>query len=236
MAEKKAVQAQPKQHAEQGDAWLRIEAFLKKYQKAILIAVGAVVVIVGGWYAYQNMVVEPKEAQAADAIYKAEANFAQDSLKAALSGVGTARGFLYIINNYGGTKSGNLAKYYAGVCYLRLGDFNNAVKYLKDFSTDAKQIQMMAYGCLGDAYSELNKNDDAITYYKKAAATFDKDEANASEYLFRAGMKLELMGKTKDAVDIYKQLKEKFPQSPRAMQADKYIYRLSIEPNDFSSK
>jgi len=236
MAEKKAVQAQPKQHVEQGDAWLRIEAFLKKYQKAILIAVGAVVVIVGGWYAYQNMVVEPKEAQAADAIYKAEANFAQDSLKAALSGVGTARGFLYIINNYGGTKSGNLAKYYAGVCYLRLGDFNNAVKYLKDFSTDAKQIQMMAYGCLGDAYSELNKNDDAVTYYKKAAETFDKDEANASEYLFRAGMKLELMGKTKDAVDIYKQLKEKFPQSPRAMQADKYIYRLSIEPNDFSSK
>jgi len=236
MAEKKAVQAQPKQHVEQGDAWLRIEAFLKKYQKAILIAVGAVVVIVGGWYAYQNMVVEPKEAQAADAIYKAEANFAQDSLKAALSGVGTARGFLYIINNYGGTKSGNLAKYYAGVCYLRLGDFSNAVKYLKDFSTDAKQIQMMAYGCLGDAYSELNKNDDAITYYKKAAATFDKDEANASEYLFRAGMKLELMGKTKDALEIYKQLKEKFPQSPRAMQADKYIYRLSIEPNDFSSK
>jgi|SRR3954454_21710299 TolA-binding protein len=234
VAEKKAPVQQ--QRTEQGDSWLRIEAFLKKYQKAILIVVGAVVVIVGGWYAYQNMVVEPKEEQAADAIYKAEANFAQDSLKAALNGVGTTRGFLYIINNYGGTKSGNLAKYYAGVCYLRTGDFNNAVKYLKDFSTDAKQIQMMAYGCLGDAYSELNKNDDAVNYYKKAAETFDKDEANASEYLFRAGLKLELMGKTKDAVDIYKQLKEKFPQSPRAMQADKYIYRLSIEPNDLSSK
>jgi TolA-binding protein len=236
MAEKKAVQVQPKQHAEQGDAWLRIEAFLKKNAKPLAIVVGAVIVLVAGWFAYQNMVVEPKEAQAADAIYKAEANFAQDSLKAALNGVGTERGFLYIINNYGGTKSGNLAKYYAGVCYLRLGDFNNAVHYLKDFSTDAKQIQMMAYGCLGDAYSELNKNDDAVSYYKKAAETFDKDEANASEYLFRAGLKLELMGKTKDAVEIYKQVKEKFPMSQRATQVDKYIYRLSIEPNDFSSK
>src|SRR5690348_3883031 len=124
VAEKKAVQVQ-QPRAEQGDSWLRIEAFLKKYQKAILIAVGAVVVV-GGWYAYQSMVVEPQEEQAADAIYKAEANFAQDSLKAALNGVGTTRGFLYIINNYGGTKSGNLSKYYAGVCYLRLGDFNNA--------------------------------------------------------------------------------------------------------------
>jgi tetratricopeptide (TPR) repeat protein len=234
MAEKK-VQVQ-QQRAEQGDALLKIEAFWNKNYKAILIAVGAVVVIVGGWFAYQNMVVEPKEAQAADAIYKAEANFAQDSLKAALSGVGTTRGFLYIINNYSGTKSANLANYYAGVCYLRLGDFNNAVKYLKDFSTDATQIQMMAYGCLGDAYSELNKNDDAVTYYKKAAETFEKDEANASEYLFRAALKLELMGKTKDAVEVYKEIKEKFPQSPRATQVDKYIYRLSIEPNDFSSK
>lgn len=235
MAEKKAVQVQ-RPHAEQGDALLRIEAFWNKYQKAILITLGAIVVVVGGWLIYQNMIVEPKEAQAADAIYKAEANFAQDSLKAALNGVGTTRGFLYIANNYGGTKSGNLAKYYAGVCYLRLGDFNNAVKYLKDFSTDAKQIQMMAYGCLGDAYGELNKNDDAVNYYKKAAQTFEEDQANASEYLFRAGLKLELMGKTKEAVDVYKQVKEKFPQSPRATQADKYIYRLSIEPNDFSSK
>ena len=235
MAEKKEVQVQ-QPRAEQGDALLRIEAFWNKYQKAILITLGAIVVVVGGWLIYQNMVVEPKEAQAADIIYKAEANFAQDSLKAALNGVGTTRGFVYIINNYGSTKSGNLAKYYAGVCYLRLGDFNNAVKYLKDFSTDSKQIQMMAYGCLGDAYSELNKNDDAVNYYKKAAETFDEDQANASEFLFRAGLKLELMGKTKEAVDVYKQVKEKFPQSPRATQADKYIYRLSIESNDFSSK
>src|SRR5205814_904012 len=104
--------------------------------KQILIVLGAIVVIVGGWYGYQSFIAEPKEQQAADAIYKAEQNFAKDSLKAALNGEGTTRGFLYVIKNYDGTKSSNLAKYYAGVCYLRTGDFNNAVKYLKDFSTD----------------------------------------------------------------------------------------------------
>jgi len=219
-----------------GDPLLKMEGFWKKYQKQISIALVAVVAIVVGWYGYQSMIVKPKEDQAADAIFKAQQNFAKDSLKAALNGEGTTRGFLYIVNNYGGTKSGNLAKYYAGVCYLRTGNFNNAVKYLKDFSTSAKQIQMMAYGCLADAYSELGNNEDAVTYYKKAAETFDEDQANASEYLFRAGLKLELMGKNKEAVEAYKQLKEKFPQSQRATQADKYIYRLSIEPNDFSSK
>ena len=221
---------------ESGDVLLKVESFWKKYQKQLLIGIGVIVIGVGGWYVYQNMVIAPKEDQAADAIYKAQQNFGKDSLKAALNGDGTSKGFLYIINNYGGTKSANLAKYYAGECYLRSGDFNNAVKYLQDFTTDVKQVQMMAYGSLADAYGELNKNDDAITYYKKASETFDQDEPNASEYLFRAGLKLELTGKTKEAVDVYKQLKDKFPDTDRGRQADKYIYRLSIEPNEFSTK
>jgi len=229
MAEKKAVQAQPKQHAEQGDAWLRIEAFLKKYQKAILIAVGAVVVIVGGWYAYQNMVVEPKEAQAADAIYKAEANFAQDSLKAALSGVGTARGFLYIINNYGGTKSGNLAKYYAGVCYLKQNDNQNAVKYLKKFDSDAKQIQQRAYKLLGDAYGDLGNNKEAMEYYKKAAHHFEADRQSSAEALGMAAYFAEKMVKDqKEAIALYTELKKKFPNTDEGRAADKYLGRLGV--------
>lgn len=221
---------------ESGDFFLHAESFWEKNQKSILIVLAIIVVGVGGWFAYQSMVVAPKEQQAAEAIYKAEAHFAQDSFHTALNGDASGKGFLYIINNYGSTKSGNLAKYYAGVCYLQTGDFNNAVKYLSDFTTDAKQIQMMDYGCLADAYSELNKNDEAIKFYKKAAETFPEDQVNASEYLFRAAMKSEITGKTDEAVNLYKQLKEKFPQTQRGNEVDKYIYRLSIQPNDFSVK
>lgn len=229
--------SEKKVHVEESNEVVhKIEGFWKKYQKQLLIVIGGAIVIVGGWYGYQTMVVEPKEQQASEAIYKAEGNFAKDSLKLALNGDGNSKGFLYIINNYSGTKSANLAKYYAGLCYLRTGDFNNAVKYLGDFSTDAKQVQMMAYGALGDAYGELNKNDEAVASYKKAAATFEDDEANASEYLFRAGLKLEIMGKTSEAADVYKEVKDKFPQTDKGFLAEKYIYRLSVQPNDFSSK
>lgn len=224
------------QVTDSGDTLLKMESIWNKYSKQILIGLGIIIVVVGGWYGYQSFIVQPQEEQASNAIYKAEANFRKDSLTLALKGSGAAKGFISIINNYDGTEAANLAKYYAGLCYLRTGDFNNAVKYLKDFSTDAKQVQMMAYGALGDAYGELNKNDDAVTNYKKAAETFPNDEVNASEYLFRAGLKLEIMGKTKDAVEVYKDLKDKFPKTEKAYQADKYIYRLSIEPNDFSSK
>ncbi len=94
----------------------------------------------------------------------------------------------------------------------------------------------MAYGCLGDAYSEQGKKSDAIEAYKKAATTFEKDEANSSEYLFGAAMLSEINGNTKEALEQYKQLKEKFPRTDKGFQADKYIYRLSIEKNDFSVK
>ncbi len=218
------------------DPILKAQNFWNKNQKIILGALAAIIIVFGGWYAYQNWIIQPKEEQAEDAIYKAQQYFQADSLNLALNGDGVNKGFIYISKNYSGTKTGNLAKYYAGVCYLRTGNFNKAIDNLKDFSTSAKQIQMMDYGCLGDAYSELKKNDDAIDYYKKAASTFESDEANSSEFLFRAALLSEVSGKTKDAVDLYKQLKDKFPKTQRAMEADKYIYRLSIEPNDFSVK
>jgi len=218
-----------KLHHVETDPVLKMKSWWQTNQKAVLTAVTVVVVIVGGWYAYKKYVSGPKEEQANLAIYPAEAYFRADSFKLALNGDGPHKGVLYVLNNFSGTKAGNLAKYYAGVSYLKTGDFKNAAKYLEDFSTSAKQIQMMAYGALGDAYSELGKNDDAVTNYKKASETFESDELNASEYLFRAGLLSETLGKTKEAVDIYKQLKTKFPATLRGREADKYINRLSVE-------
>lgn len=224
------------QEVEVNDALLKAQGFWHRYQKPIVGIAIAAIVVVGGYFGYQQLVVKPKEQQAGEAIFKAQQYFAADSLHKALDGDGVNKGFLYVAKNFSSTKSGNLAGYYAGVCYLHLGDFANAVKYLKDFNTDAKQIQMMAYGCLGDAYSEQDKKQEAIDAYKKAASTFEKDEANSSEYLFRAALLSELNGKTKEALDLYKSLKEKFPRTDKGFQADKYIYRLSIEKNDFSVK
>jgi tetratricopeptide (TPR) repeat protein len=162
--------------------------------------------------------------------------FAEDSSYKVLHGDGVNKGVLAIISNYSGTKTANLAKFYAGVSYLKLGKFSDAVNQLKDFTTDSKPVQMKAYGCLGDAYSELNKKAEAIDAYKKAASAFEADETNAAEYLFRAALLSEVSGNSKEALDLYKQLKDKFPATMRGSQADKYIYRLSIEPNEFSSK
>lgn len=213
-----------------------VTGFWEKNKNRILGVLAALIVVVGGYLLYKNMIQKPKEERAADAMFKAEEYFRNDSLSLALNGDGQNKGFLYVIKNFDGTKAANLAHFYAGVIYLRNQDFNNAVKYLKDFSTESKQIQMIAYGRLGDAYSEQGKKDEAVEYYKKAGQYFQEDEFNSSEFLFRAGYLLESLGKNKEAVDVYKEIKEKFPRTEKGFSIDKYIYRLSVEKNDFSVK
>jgi len=202
--------------------------FWTQYQKIIVIVAGAIIVLVGGYYGYKNFIQNPKEEKAAEAIFKAEEYYRMDSLQKALNGDGLNLGFIKVIDKYGGTKMGNLARFYAGYCYLRTGDFNNAVKQLEEFSTSEKLVQARAYKLLGDAYSELGKNDEAISNYKKAANHFKEDNANSAEYLFFAASLAEKSGKTKEAIELYKELKDKFPDTRQGNDADKYLAKLGV--------
>src|SRR5687767_3463604 len=132
----------------------RAKDFWGRYSKVILIASAAIIILCGGYLAYKYLVKAPKEEKAIEAIFKAEEYYRLDSLNPALNGDGINAGFLKIIKNYDVTIAGSLAKFYAGDIYLKLGDFNNAVKQLKDCSTDAKQSQARAYELVGDAYAE----------------------------------------------------------------------------------
>jgi tetratricopeptide (TPR) repeat protein len=202
----------------------------KKNQQLIVYLLAGGLVAVAGFFGYSELYQKPLEAKAADAMYVAEKYFANDSSELVLKGDGTSKGVLYIIKEFSGTKAANLAKYYAGMSYYRLKDYNKAIEYLKDFSTNAKQVQAVAYGSIGDAYSELKKNDEAIDYYKKAGTHFPEDEAISSEYLFRAASFLELNGKNDAALEIYKQIKQDYPKSEKGFSIDKYISRLQVQP------
>jgi len=215
------------------DFLAKLQNFWGTYQKKILTLVGSIAVVIGGYYAYTEFVKAPKEQKAQEALFKAEEYFGMDSSRKVLDGDGTSKGVLNVIKNFSGTKAANLAHYYAGISYLKLGDFSKAVENLKDFSSDSKPVQMVAYGALADACSELKKNDDAISYYKKAAAEFPVDEITSAEYLWRAGQLCETINKNKEALEFYKEIKAKFPKAKQG-EIDKFIYRLSIEKNDLS--
>jgi tetratricopeptide (TPR) repeat protein len=138
-----------------------------------------------------------------------------------------------VISKYSGTDVANLACFYAGSCYLKTGDNANAIKYLKKFSSSAKQIQARAYKLLGDAYADMGKNADALDYYKKAAHHFTEDQANSAEALFMAAYLADkVMKDSKEAISLYKELKEKYPATQQGIDADKYLAQLGVYDAD----
>jgi len=204
------------------DMWTR-------YSKPIIIASTVIIVAIGGWYVYQNFFKKPKEEKAVEAMFKAEEYYRLDSANLALNGDGQYDGFLKIISKYGGTDAANLANYYAGSCYIKLNDNEKAVKHLKKFSTSSKSVQARAYKLIGDAYADLGKNADAISYYKKAAHHYETDKTNAAEYLLYAAYLADrVMKDTKEATALYKEIKEKFPNSQQSFDADKYLAQLGV--------
>jgi tetratricopeptide (TPR) repeat protein len=217
----------------------RARGFWLNYSKPLTYIGSAVIILLAGWLIYKYMFKVPKEEKANDAVFVTQKYFSDftnspdsDSAKALqaakiVNGDGRNDGALRIINKYSGTAAANLCEYYAGACYLHLHQYAKAIKFLKDFDADgATQIKSRAYGMIGDASAELNKNDDALDYYKKAANVDGKDEYTSSEYLFRAALFAQSIGKTKDAIDLFKKIKEEYPLSEKAADVDRYLAKL----------
>lgn len=219
----------------------RAKDFWAKYNKPVMIVCAVIILVAGGYLGYKKFYKEPNEEKASDALFKAEGyqrtallSPNPDSLiKLALNGDGANVGFLRVMSKYKGTAAANVAKLYTGECYLILNDNANAVKYLKDFSTDSKFFQARAYKLLGDAYADLGKTKDAFDNYKKAANEFKEDEENSSEALFLAAYLAQTkMNDNKQAIELFKELKEKFPNTQRGSEADKYLARLGVYTTD----
>jgi tetratricopeptide (TPR) repeat protein len=203
--------------------------FWGRYGKIVTILSVAVIVLGGGWYGYQKFVKAPQETKANDAIFKAEEYYRMDSVNLALNGDGVHWGFLKVIDKYSGTKAGNLANFYAGSCYIKLNENDKAVKYLKKFSTDSKPLQARAYKLLGDAYGDLGNNKEAFEYYKKAGHTFEDDKVGSAEALFLAGyLAQRTLNDTKAAADLFKEIKEKFPNTQQAYDAETNLAQMGI--------
>jgi len=202
-------------------ALTKSERFLEENQKIILIVVGAIIVVILAFLGYQRLIVAPKEVKAANEIFMAQNYFEQDSIYQALNGDGQYAGFLEIVDRYGSTKTGNLAKYYTGICYLKLEDFDNAIRYLKKFDTKNPLAKSMALGGIGDAYLELGKNEKAIDFYLQAAK--HKNELTAPMFLMKAGLTYELLNDYGHALKVYEEIQTNYPKSYEARDIDRFI-------------
>lgn len=202
----------------------RTEMFLEKNQKLILYIIGGILIVFGGYFGFQKFIRLPQTREAQEKMFIAEKYFEKDSLNLALNGDGLNLGFLDIIDDYGRTAPGKLARYYAGAIYLKQGKFEDAIVQLKKFKAKDPMVGPNALRMLGDAHLELNKPEEAVNYYLDAAKKANNDMLTP-EFLMRAGYTYEIMKDWTKALEVYNQIKNEYPTSFRANNIEKYIAR-----------
>ena len=209
-------------------ALTKAEHFIETYQKQIVRVIAVVLSIIVAYMAFQRFYIEKKSLDAAAEMFPAEQYFGQDDWDKALHGDGNNLGFLGIISDYKLTPSANLAKYYAGLCYLHIGEYDEAITYLSRFKSRDRILSSIALGGIGDAYAQLGEMRKAITFYKKAAERRSNDYTSPL-YLLRAGILLENEGRWKEAGELYERIKTDYAASTEGRTIDKYIARIKAK-------
>lgn len=208
----------------------RTERYFEEHYKVVVGIVGGIIVIVLGVFGYIKYVQQPREREAQSQMFVAQHYFEMDSLKLALNGDGNAMGFLSIADEYSSTKAGNLAQYYSGICYLKMGDFDNAISHLEEFSSKDEILSCMAIGAIGDAYLEKGDQENALKQYLEASENKD-NLFTTPMFLMKAGLIYEMQNKWEDALKLYQRIKKDYHKSYEANEIDKYIGRAEANLN-----
>ncbi len=197
----------------------------QKYQKPLSTVLTVIVVAVVGYFGYTKWYKGPNEEKANAAMAMPQLYFQADSMNMALNGDGKNPGFAKIEKKFDGTAAGNLAHYYAGVAYMKTGDFKKAITSLSAFDGKGTLLAYSAWGALGQAYMEDGNKAKAIEYFKKA--TENKDDALVTPlYLYHLGMALEANNNTDEAKKTYARIRDEYPRSLYAREMDKKLAKL----------
>lgn len=209
------------------EVYSKTERYIEENRRSLGVILGAIVLVIGGYFAWDRLYVRPLEDEARSAMFMAQKYFEKDSLNKAINGDGNYKGFKYIIDEYGVTKSANLAHYYLGICYLNQGKFQDAINQLKEFDTDDEILGPVATGAIGDANLELGKKEEAVNFYLKAAKQND-NKFTTPYYLMKAAVAYEEQKDYKNAVKIYEQIKSNYNDSSEGRDIDRYLSRARM--------
>ncbi len=211
-----------------GQAMNKTELFLERNGRTMSYVILALFLLAALIYGYRAMIVAPRAEKAAAMIAQAQSRFESETPDYELSLLGDANcaGFLEVIEQFGGTPSGNLAKHYAGICYLRTGDLENAAAYLAKFSPvsgiPGAIINAQNFGLQGDVAVEQQDYAKAVKFYNKAVKASDNN-LTAPMYLRKAALAEQALGHAAQAAALLEQLLASYPMSMEAREAEKLL-------------
>lgn len=209
-----------------GEAMNKTEFFFEKNGRNIGYVFLGLLIAAALVFGYRSLISQPRVEKAAEMIAEAQYRFEGETpdFELALVGDANGAGFLDVVEKYGSTPSGNLAKHYAGICYLRQGDLENAAKYLSKFSPvkgiPGALINAQNFGLQGDIAVEQQNYAAAVKFYEKAVKAADNN-LTAPMYLRKAGLAEQAQGNAQKAAEFYERISTSYPQSMEAREAEK---------------
>ena len=222
------TQIQNPQDAAVVEAVGKTEKFFQENGKKVIIAVAIIVAVAVAGYLYKSLVVDAKAEKAAELIIDAQDRFGVENpdFALALNGDENGVGFLDVVEQYGSTTTGNIAKHYAGICYLRLGDLENAEKYLSMYKAvkelPGELVNAQNYGLRGDIAVEKGEYEAAVALYKKAVAA-SANLYTAPLYLYKQVLAYAALGNKEAAAKCLEALKASYATSTEAREAEKVL-------------
>jgi tetratricopeptide (TPR) repeat protein len=225
MSNKKQDSKDKDQAAEIVEGIHKVENFFKTNKNILIYTVGGLLLVIGGYFGYVEFISKPRNSEALEQMILPQNHFGKDSFRLALRGNGLLEpGFETIATEYNSTPSGNLANFYAGVCCLKLGEYEEAIDYFGKFKSDDEIFAPRALANIGNCYVELGELENAAKYFEQAA--HKKSNLASAAYLMKATAVYEKLGQYAKALQLYEEIKYKYPESTEAGAIEKYIERV----------
>lgn len=206
----------------------RTEDFFERNSKKIIAVLVVLIVAAALIYGYRELISLPRTEKAAELIAEAQYRFEGENpdFELALNGDANGAGFLDVIDQYGSTPAGNLAKHYAGICYLRMGDLDNAASFLAEYAPvrgiPGSIVNAQNLGLQGDVAVERQDYARALKFYDKAVKASD-NSLTAPLYLRKAGLAARAMGDKELSTAYYQRILDNYAATPDAREAEKLI-------------
>ncbi len=191
---------------------------VEEKKKVIFWICGGVLVVAAFVLAYLFIYKEPR-------INKSWEEYARVEIEAQGNDSLATEGYKKVANKYGSTGGGNLAALNAGEALYLQGKYTDAITYLNKFSTSEKVLQCSVTRLIGDCYVNLKKYNDAISYFDKAYSEADDNPQLAPAILMKKANIYEAQKKYSEALDVYEEIKSKYPEFKYGMGMDAYIAR-----------
>ncbi len=193
--------------------------------RSVVLAGAAVVVIVVVAVVGFSMLMAQRDKTAVDRMAGAVRAWESSDYRGAIDGTDQFMGLSAVIEEYGSTRTGNLARYYAADAHFQLGEYDQALELFEAYDKEANHLGAAALAGEAAIHATRGENEEAGDLYRRAATIFTSD-VTSPMYLLKAGQAYEAAGRAAEARRAYEQIRDDYATSQEARDIAFFLARV----------